>query len=98
MATLYDTILGWADGQNTLNAGSQDRRQMMQVAVEALLGALRNHASLADLAVAYYGDDKSWQRVGEEFMLPSDEALAVRDAAHWQRFMEIRHRRTARRR
>lgn len=98
MATLYETIRRWADGQNALNCCDAARRQALQTAITVFVTSLRRHGSLADLAVAYYGDDRWWRRIGEEFALIGDEADAVRNAGHWQRFMEIRHPREAPRR
>lgn len=95
MARLYDTIRFWADGQNALVHCEEAQRARLQVAVAALLTALRQHGSLADLAVAYYADDRWWRRIAEEFALSAEDAVAMRNAAHWQRFMEIRHRRPA---
>jgi len=98
MATLYETIRRWADGQNALDRCEQVRRATLQTAVTAFVSSLRRHASLADLAVAYHAEDRLWRRVGEEFLLAPAQAQAVRDAAHWQRLMEIRHPREAPRR
>jgi hypothetical protein len=98
MAKLYDTIKNWADGQNVLNTSDASRQATLQLAAKALLTSLRQYCSLADLAVAYHAEDIWWRRMGEEFALSAKEAAAVRNAAHWQRFMEIRHPRTAERR
>lgn len=98
MATLYETIRHWADGQNALDRCEPVRRATLQTAVMAFVTSLRRHASLADLAVAYYADDRWWRRIGEEFALAPAEAQAMRNAAHWQRLMEIRHPREAPRR
>ena len=98
MVTLYETIRCWADGQNALNRCEEARRATLQTALTAFVTSLRRHGSLADLAVAYYADDQRWQRISEEFALGGDGADAVRNAGHWQRFMEIRHPREAHRR
>jgi hypothetical protein len=89
--TLYEAIRLWADGQNSLNATAADRGELIQSAVEQALNRLHRYGSLADLAAAYVASDSWWARVAEEFGLDPAEALVVRDAAHWQRFMEIRH-------
>jgi hypothetical protein len=89
--TLYETIRLWADGQNALNAADRGRAAAIQRAVEQALNRLYRHASLADLATAYHGEDEWWARVAEEHELGTAEASVVRDAAYWQRFMQIRH-------
>jgi hypothetical protein len=88
---LFDTIRRWADGQNTLNASEAARADVMQRAIEQALNRLFRHGSLADLAAAYHGDEDWWARLAEEYELTPSDALVVRDAAHWQRFMQIRH-------
>ncbi len=89
--TLFDTIRRWADGQNSLNAAEASRAEAIQRAVEQALNRLFRHASLADLAAAYHASDDWWARLAEEHELSASDALVVRDAAHWQRFMQIRH-------
>ncbi len=89
--TLFDTIRRWADGQNSLNSAEAPRAAAIQRAVEQALNRLFRHASLADLAAAYHGTDDWWARLAEEHELSASDALVVRDAAHWQRFMQIRH-------
>ncbi len=91
MVTLFETIQCWADGQNGLNARDPADRQTIQPAVEGLVASLRRHASLAELAAGYYANDVSIRLIGEEFAVSPDETSLLRDAAHWQRFMEIRH-------
>ncbi len=89
--TLFDTIRRWADGQNSLNAADASHAEAIQRAVEQALNRLFRHGSLADLATAYHCDDDWWGRLAEEHDLSAADALVVRDAAHWQRFMQIRH-------
>ena len=89
--TLFDTIRRWADGQNSLNAAEASRAEAIQRAVEQALNRLFRHASLGDLAAAYHAADDWWARLAEEHELSANDALVVRDAAHWQRFMQIRH-------
>ncbi len=89
--TLFDTIRRWADGQNSLNAAEARRAAAIQRAVEQALNRLYRHGSLADLAVAYHRGDDWWARLAEEHELSETDAAVVRDAAHWQRFMQIRH-------
>ena len=89
--TLFDTIRRWADGQNALNAADPARAGAIQRAVEQALNRLFRHGSLADLAAAYLAGDDWWARLAEEHELSESDALVVRDAAHWQRFMQIRH-------
>jgi hypothetical protein len=89
--TLYETIRLWADGQNALNAADQRRGEAIQRAVEQALNRLYRQSSLADLASAYHQEDEWWLRVAEEHELETADAAIVRDAAYWQRFMQIRH-------
>lgn len=89
--TLFDTIRRWADGQNSLNAAEASRAETIQRAVEQALNRLFRHGSLADLAAAYHLDDDWWARLAEEHELSASDGAVVRDAAHWQRFMQIRH-------
>ena len=88
---LYDTIRLWADGQNSLNAAEELGADAIQRAVDQALNRLYRHGSLADLAAAYHERDDWWARLAEEHELSASDALVVRDAAHWQRFMQIRH-------
>ena len=88
---LYDTIRLWADGQNSLNAAERRRAEAIQRAVEHALNRLYRHGSLADLATAYHESDDWWARVAEEHEVAAGDAPIVRDAAYWQRFMQIRH-------
>jgi hypothetical protein len=89
--TLFDTIRLWADGQNSLNAADSRRAEAIRSAVDQAICRLRRHGSLADLATAYHAGDEWLVRIAEEYALDAADALIVRDAAHWQRFMQIRH-------
>jgi hypothetical protein len=91
MATIYETIKYWADGQNDLNAAEPNREATLQQVVHQVLVRLQRHTSLADLAVAYYGDNNWWPFVAQEFDLSRSDAHTARNAAYWQRFMQLRH-------
>ena len=91
MTKLYETIKYWADGQNALNAAEPDRAATLQRVIYQVLPRLQRHISLADLALAYYDDGRWWERVAEEFELGSGDAAIARNAAYWQRLMQIRH-------
>jgi hypothetical protein len=91
MASIFDTIRLWADGQNALNASAPARGQALQRVISLAVGRLQRHGCLADLASGYYADAEWWPRLAEEFDLSPDEAAVARGAAYWQRFMEIRH-------
>ena len=91
MATIYDTIKCWADGQNALNAAEPARGQALQCAVHQAVQRLRRQRSLADLAAAYYADEQWWPLLAREFELGPSDAEVARNAAYWQRFMQIRH-------
>ena len=95
---LWDTIRLWADGQNGLNDVGLERGRALQAAVCRALDRLSREPSLGDLAAAYYADSGWWTRVAEEFRLGPAEAQIARDAAYWQRFMELRHPRRAEKR
>jgi hypothetical protein len=88
---IFDTIRLWADGQNALNAETEPCARAMQRAVNQALNRLYRHGSLADLAAAYHESDVWWSRLAEEHELDAAGAGVVRDAAYWQRFMQIRH-------
>lgn len=92
MATLYETIRYWAEGQNTLNAREEEFQRLVKPALVTLVNRLRSFRSLADLATTYYDRDFFWQFLVKEFDLAPADAEAARNAAYWQRFMEIRHR------
>jgi hypothetical protein len=91
MASIFDTIRLWADGQNALNASAPVRGQALQRVISLAVRRLQRQGSLADLAASYYSDADWWPRLAEEFDLSADEAALARGAAYWQRFMEIRH-------
>ena len=91
MASIFDTIRLWADGQNALNESEPARGQALQQVISVAVRRLQRHGSLADLATSYYSDTDWWPRLAEEFDLSPDEAALARGAAYWQRFMEIRH-------
>ncbi len=88
---LYETIKRWADGQNALNGAEADRGAALQRAVFHALQRLQRQTSLADLAAEYYTDARWWPLVAGEFDLDPRDADVARDAAYWQRFMQIRH-------
>lgn len=92
MAKLYETIRYWADGQNALNAAEADRGAALQRVARQAVDRLQRYGSLADLAAAYYADGCWWPLVAQEFDLDARDADVVRNAAYWQRFMQLRHR------
>lgn len=89
--TIFDTIKLWADGQNALNGCVPERAMALQSVIDHVLPRLHRYASLADLATAYYTEDKWWPRLAEEFDLTVEQGQVVRGAVHWQRFMQLRH-------
>lgn len=91
MANLYETIRRWADGQNALNESDVARGARVQAAVDRAIPRLQRHASLGDLGSAYYAEGDWWALVAQEFELPPRDSQIGRDAAYWQRFMQIRH-------
>ena len=91
MASIFDTIRLWADGQNALNASAPDRGRSLQRVISLAVQRLQRHGSLADLATSYYADGDWWPWLAEEFDLSPGDAAIARGAAYWQRFMEIRH-------
>lgn len=93
MPTLMDTMKTWADGYNALLAVPHRSREAFTPALSAAVAQLRRHASLADLAGAYWAGDHL-HRIAEEHHPDTAFAGPIRDAAYWMRFMEIRHRRT----
>ncbi len=93
MASLFETIKLWADGQNGLNARNAAERPTLQSVVDRLVVQLRRYGSLEELAAYFYSEEGSnrCRRIAEEFFLVSEDCDLVCSAAHWQRFMEIRH-------
>lgn len=92
MPTLMETMRTWADGYNTLY-GRGRHADPVDPALSAAVSSLRRHASLADLAGAYWSGDHV-RRIAEEHHPNADLSGDIRNAAYWLRFMEIRHRNT----
>jgi len=88
---IYETIRCWADGQNALNAAEPSRGAVLQEVAQQALQRLWRQTCLADLAVAYYTDEDWWPLIAQEFDLGPEDADVARNAAYWQRFMQIRH-------
>ena len=93
MPTLVDTMRTWADGYNTLLAVPRRHTEPFGPALTASVAVLRRHASLADLAGAYWAGDQI-RRIAQEHHPDTSYAESIRDASYWLRFMEIRHRRS----
>lgn len=93
MTTLFETIKIWANGQNGLNAKEATVQVALQRVVDRVVIQLRRHGSLGDLASDFFTEDSAtrcrW--ILEEFAVSEKDTEIVRSAAHWQRFMELRH-------
>ena len=91
MASIFDTIKNWADGQNALNSTLPGRAVELQRVIDCAAGRLSRARSLADLAIDYHAEEGWWTMLAAEFALGSAESDLCRNAAYWQRFMQLRH-------
>lgn len=92
MPTLYETIRSWKEAQHKLNQKDPQLYAVHQSLIDRLVQRLQRHKSLADLAAGYYNDGDWWRAVVREFSVADDslEPEALRDAAYYQRLIELR--------
>ncbi|MHB1005321.1 MAG: hypothetical protein ACYC3S_06710 [Chloroflexota bacterium] len=92
MRTLYETIHAWREAQRALTQQEPARQTAHQQIIDRLVGRLRRHRSLADLASGYYKDGNWWLAVLTEFSPEPAEldGALIRDAAYYQRLLQLR--------
>lgn len=85
------TMGRWAEGQNWYEGVPAERRRVLQPLVDTAANRLRRHASLGELAGAYYEAEAWFEFLVAEFTVGRNEREWLRGAAYWTRLMEIRH-------